>query len=198
MHATTLPPGGTQVREGQRTLGLSQRRYREHVTGGPNAHRYWYRARNYVNGPILGPLRIVLNYLVIYACKHVPSLTLKCWIFRCLGMRLGRNVTIASGVTMDYFFPELIEIGDNVIVGMDAMLLTHEFMHDRFRTGAVRIGANCLVGANSTLLAGITLGEGTTVAAMSLVNRSTPPHVLVGGVPIRILKSRLDPCEETR
>ena len=97
----------------------------------------------------------MLNYLVIYAGMHLPSLSLKRWIFRCLGMRLGRDVTIASGVILDYFFPELIEIGDNTIIGMDAMLLTHEFLHDRFRCGRVRIGANCLVGARSTILAGV-------------------------------------------
>jgi len=34
---------------------------------------------------------------------------------------------------------------------MDALLLTHEFFHDRFRVGRLRIGANCLVGARSTV-----------------------------------------------
>ena len=33
---------------------------------------------------------------------------------------------------MDYFFPELIEIGENSIIGMDTMILTHEFLSDRF------------------------------------------------------------------
>ena len=169
---------------------LLNRQYDEHVRGGPNAHRYWYQARNHLDGPILGPLRLVLNYVVVYACKHLPSLTLKRWIFRRLGMRLGRGVTIASGVTLDYFFPELIDIGENTIIGMDAMLLTHEFIHDRFRSGTTRIGANCLVGANSTVLAGVTLGDGTTVSAMSLVHKGTPPGAFVGGVPIRILTRR--------
>jgi serine acetyltransferase len=166
---------------------LLSRCYQEHVCGGPNAHKHWYKARNHVNGPVLGPLRILFNYVVIYACKHLPSLALKRWVFRRLGMRLGRGVTIASGVTLDYFFPELIEIGDHSIIGMDAMLLTHEFLHDRFRCGAVRAGASCLVGARSTVLAGVTLGDGTTVSAMSLVHRGTPPDSFVGGVPIRIL-----------
>ena len=130
----------------------------------------------------------MLNYLVIYAGMHLPSLSLKRWIFRCLGMRLGRDVTIASGVILDYFFPELIEIGDNTIVGMDSMLLTHEFLHDRFRRGRVRIGANCLVGARSTILAGVTIGDGSTIAAMSLVHRGTPAGTFAGGVPIRPLR----------
>jgi acetyltransferase-like isoleucine patch superfamily enzyme len=167
---------------------LARREYNEHMAGGPNAHAYWYRARHYVDGPIVGPLRIVLNYLIIQVCKHLPSLTLKRWILRGLGMRLGRNVTIASGVTLDYFFPELIEIGPNTIVGMNVLMLTHEFLHDRMRTGRVRIGASCLIGANSTVLAGVTLGDRVTVSAMSLVHKSAPADAFVGGVPIGILR----------
>lgn len=166
---------------------LDRRRCREHATGGPNAHKGWIRARNHLDGPILGPLRILRNYLVIETCKHLPSLSLKRWVFRGLGMRLGRGVTIASGVTLDYFFPELIEIGDNTIVGMDAMVLTHEFLRDGFRSGRVRVGANCLIGARSTILAGVFLAAGTTVSAMSLVNKGTRQGVLVGGVPVRVL-----------
>jgi acetyltransferase-like isoleucine patch superfamily enzyme len=190
MSAATLHAGPDRVGEPTDAAGLTDRRYREHMVGGPNAHAEWYRARKHLDGPVLGPLRIVLNYLVIYACKHLPSLALKRWVFRRLGMRLGRGVTIASGVTMDYFFPELIEVGDHTIIGMDAMILTHEFLHDRFRSGAVRIGANCLVGANSTVLAGVTLGDRTTVAAMSLVHKGTPAGAFVGGVPIRVLRRK--------
>ncbi len=167
--------------------GLTDRCCQERHGGAPNAHRYWYRARNHLNGPILGPLRIVVNYLVICACMHLPSLTLKRWLLRLLGARLGRNVTIASGVMLDYFYPELIEVGDNTIIGMNAMVLTHEFLHDRVRSGQVRMGRGCLIGANSTVLAGVTLGDGTMVGALSLVNKGTPTGAFVGGVPIRLL-----------
>jgi acetyltransferase-like isoleucine patch superfamily enzyme len=94
---------------------------------------------------------------------------------------------------LDFFFPELIEIGENTIVGMDAMLLTHEFLHDRFRAGRVRIGANCLVGAKSTVLAGVTIADGTVISAMSLVHKGTPEGAFVGGVPIRLLQQHSAP-----
>jgi heptaprenylglycerol acetyltransferase len=184
---TTLKLSGRSALTGFPIPGLARRKYEEHITGGPNAHAYWYRARNRIDGPIVGPLRIVINYVLIHLAKHLPSLVLKRVLYRILGMRLGKNVTIASGVTLDYFFPELIEIGPNTIVGMNAMLLTHEFLHDRLRTGRVTIGGNCLVGANSTILSGVTLGGGVTVSAMSLVHKSVPAGAFVGGVPIRIL-----------
>ena len=174
-------------------LVLSGRTYEEHITGGPNSHVYWLQARNHLDGPLLGPVRIMRNYVLISALKHSPSLALKRWILRCLGMRLGQRVTIASGVMLDFFFPELIEIGENTIVGMDAMLLTHEFLHDRFRVGRLRIGANCMVGARSTVLAGVTIADGTVISAMSLVHKGTPAGAFVGGVPIGLLQQRNAP-----
>jgi acetyltransferase-like isoleucine patch superfamily enzyme len=165
-----------------------RRRIEEHVTGGPNAHQYWFTIRNERNGPILGPAIIIFNYLVINLAKHSSSLALKRWVFRRLGMKLGRNVTIASGVMMDYFYPELIEIGDNSIVGMDAMILTHEFLSDRWRSGVVRIGSGVLIGARSMILAGVTVGDGATISAMSFVNGDVPAGSFAGGNPATVIR----------
>jgi heptaprenylglycerol acetyltransferase len=177
------------TRTPQSEPGLLKRSYVEHPRGGPNAHLGWFQARNHLEGPVLGPLRVALNYVVFTVGKYCPSLALKRWIYRALGMKLGRNVTIASGVMVDPFFPDLIEIGDNSIIGMEALILTHEFLHDRLRTGRVVIGRDCLVGARSTVLAGTTLGERTIVSAMSLVHKGTPPDAFVGGVPIQSLEA---------
>jgi acetyltransferase-like isoleucine patch superfamily enzyme len=171
-------------RSGKRAV-LGKRNYEETVTGGPNAHRHWYRVRDGINGPLLGPVLIVCYYAVVHAAKHLPSLALKRWVYRCLGMRLGRNVTVASGATLDYFFPELIEIHDNTIIGMNAMILTHEFLLDRWRRGRVIIGSGVMLGAASTVLAGVEIGDNATISAMSLVNRSIPPNTFVAGVPIQ-------------
>ncbi len=167
---------------------LFGRTFQERIMGGPNAHAAWWTVRNHLEGPVFGPMRLMLHYVVIESLKHSPSLTLKRVLLRCLGMRLGRGVTIASGVMIDFFFPDLIEIGDNTIIGMDALLLTHEFLHDRIRIGRLRIGAHCLVGARSTVLAGVDLADGTVIAAMSLVNKGTSQGAIAGGVPIRLLE----------
>jgi heptaprenylglycerol acetyltransferase len=164
---------------------LGRRHYEEHLFSGPNAHQHWYRVRNEINGPILGPVLIVLYYVIVHAAKHLPSLALKRWVYRRMGMRLGRNVTVASGATLDYFFPELIEIHDNTIVGMNAMILAHEFLLDRWRKGRVVIGQGVMIGASSTVLAGVEIGDGVTVSAMSLVHRSVPAGCFVAGVPIQ-------------
>ena len=43
---------------------------------------------------------------------------------------------------------------------------------------------------NSTILKGVTIGRGCIVAAGAVVNKSTPPYSIVGGVPAKVLKMR--------
>ena len=52
------------------------------------------------------------------------------------------------------------------------------------------------VGANSTILSGADIGEGSIIAAMSLVNRKIPPFVIAGGVPVKIIKPRFTTLQQ--
>ena len=51
------------------------------------------------------------------------------------------------------------------------------------------------IGANSTILKGVTIGEGAVVAAGALVNKDVPPYTVVGGVPAKVLKMRFTETE---
>lgn len=44
------------------------------------------------------------------------------------------------------------------------------------------------IGSNVTILEGVTIGRGCTIAAGAVVNKSTPPYSIVGGVPAKVLK----------
>ncbi len=68
-------------------------------------------------------------------------------------------------------------------------------MADRYRIGPVVIGARATIGANSTLLPGVIVGEGATVSAMSLVNRDIPPGEFWGGVPVKRIRGRDEDTE---
>ncbi|MGH2795791.1 MAG: acyltransferase, partial [Actinomycetota bacterium] len=54
----------------------------------------------------------------------------------------------------------------------------------------VVVGRDCWIGEKSTILRGVTVGEGSVIASHALVNRDVPPRSIVGGVPARVLKSR--------
>jgi len=114
-----------------------------------------------------------------------PSLGLKLWLYRMMGIRVGSNVSIALEVTMDVFFPQLIEIGDNTIIGYNTTILCHEFLIKEYVTGPVVIGRDVMVGANTTILPGVTIANGSVVSAHSLVNSDI--EGFVGGVPARPL-----------
>jgi acetyltransferase-like isoleucine patch superfamily enzyme len=149
-------------------------------TGGANSLSRWW---TYCN-----PLCVYLNYIVIQACRHSPSLRLKNVFYRLIGVKIGHGASIATSVTLDFIAPELIEIGEGAIIGHNALILTHEFLVDSYRKGPTVIGPYALVGANSTVLAGVKIGARAQVGAMSLVHNDVPAGALVGGVPARIIK----------
>jgi acetyltransferase-like isoleucine patch superfamily enzyme len=103
-------------------------------------------------------------------------------------MKVGRDVSIGLMAMFDVFFPRLISIGDNSIIGYNATVLTHEFLIEEYCKGPVEIGSNVLIGSNVTILPGVCIGDGAVVGAGSLVNRDIPPGALAAGVPARIIK----------
>ena len=147
---------------------------------GPwNSLQYW---THFVN-----PLRVVWNFLIIYANRFNPSETLKNILYRWTGMKVGDHCSFALCAMADVFYPHLITVGKNCIFGYDSVILAHEFLHREWRTGPVVIGDNVFVGVKSVILPGVVIGEGAVVSAMSLVNKDVPPYTIVGGVPIRVL-----------
>lgn len=54
----------------------------------------------------------------------------------------------------------------------------------------VHIGRHAVIGANSVVLPGVTVGEGCAVGANSLVNRDLEPWVIYAGTPVRPLRPR--------
>jgi acetyltransferase-like isoleucine patch superfamily enzyme len=133
--------------------------------------------------------RVVRNFLVVYSCRYCASFRVKNCLYRTLGMKVGAKVSAGMGVTMDVFFPQLISIGDNTIIGYNTVILAHEFLIAELRTGPVEIGKGVMIGANATILPGVRIGDGATISACSLVNKDVPAGALAGGVPARLLDS---------
>lgn len=156
------------------------RRVERHQAGEVNSLWYWYKTVN--------PLKVVLNFIVIYIARFVPWLPLKNSLYRVIGMKVGKNVSVGLMAMFDIFFPELIEIGDNTIIGYNSTVLAHEYMVKEWGKGKVVIGKDVTIGANVTVLPGVIIGNGATVSACSLVNRDVPENSFVGGIPIKPLK----------
>lgn len=146
------------------------------ATPGPgNSFVRWWRHYN--------PLRIMLNYVVIVVCRISPSLKLKRWLLRRIGVTVGPGAVFALESTPDVFFPHLLTVEEDAIVGYEATLLCHEFLQDEVRTGEVVVGERAMVGAGAVVLPGVTIGADARVAANSLVAEDVPPGTTVAGVP---------------
>ncbi|AGB39171.1 acyltransferase [Natronococcus occultus] len=153
-------------------------RVRRHAT--PSTHNSlarWTDARS--------PLRVAINYVVVWLARISPSLRLRRWLLRRIGVTVGDGVSWGLEATPDVFWPELITLEDHAIVGYDATLLCHEFLQDEYRTGEVVVGERAMIGAGAIVLPGVEIGAGASVAANSLVTRDVAPGETVAGVPAR-------------
>ena len=159
-------------------------RLERHATPGPrNSLWSWPDAKS--------PLVVVRNYVAIVLARVCPSLRLKNWLLRRIGVTVGAGVAWGLESTPDVFWPERITVGDDAIIGYDATLLCHEFLHEEYRLGDVVVEDEAMIGAGAILLPGVTVGEGARVAANSLVAEDVPAGATVAGVPAEVV-SRAD------
>jgi acetyltransferase-like isoleucine patch superfamily enzyme len=112
-------------------------------------------------------------------------------------LRIGNNVGISGSAIVCH---RQIEIGDNTRIGMNCVIYDTDF-HDldhRKRivlpedfSGVARkpviIHANVFIGAHSTILKGVTIGESAIVGAGSVVTKDIPAGEIWGGNPARFI-----------
>lgn len=151
-------------------------RLERHSTDGPhNSLQSW---TDYVS-----PVRVAINYAVVWLVRISPSLRLKNWLLRRIGVTVGEGVSWGLEATPDVFWPERITLGDDVIVGYDSVILCHEFLQDEYRLGDVVVGDRAMIGTKAVVLPGVEIGADAQVAANSLVADDVPPGTTVAGVP---------------
>lgn len=105
--------------------------------------------------------------------------------------KMGKNIFI----NFDCVFLDLggITIEDNVQIAPKVSLLTESHpLNPNERQSLIpkpiHIKKNAWIGANATILQGITIGENAVVAAGSVVTKDVPDNVVVGGIPAKIIK----------
>lgn len=106
-------------------------------------------------------------------------------------INIGRNVFINSCCC----FQDQggIYIDDGVLVGHNVILATlnHDFDPNRreiLHSAPIKIGKNVWIGSRSTILPGVKVGDGSIVAAGSVVNKDVPSNSIVAGIPSKVIK----------
>lgn len=113
---------------------------------------------------------------------------------RHIGVKIGEHCLIGTrGWSTE---PYLITIGNHVQITTGVLIHTHGAAHvarssfPQFDTfGKVVIKDWSYIGSNSIILPGVTIGEGTLVAAGSVVTKSHPPHSVLAGNPAKVICS---------
>ena len=108
-------------------------------------------------------------------------------------MDIGKNVIIARTVHLDKNInPRGIHIGDNTWVLRNAMIFAHDYCRGSNGIGKrfdTYIGKNCVIGVNSIVLPGVTIGDHSVIAAGAVVTKDIPSNSMVAGNPAKILRT---------
>jgi carbonic anhydrase/acetyltransferase-like protein (isoleucine patch superfamily) len=135
-------------------------------------------------------LWMILNGIFTMAWRMilplVPMTPFSQMFYRVSGCRIGKNVWINTFNIIDGY---LVSIGDNTIIGGDAVLSPHIFENGKLLLQRITIGKDCLIGGHAYISPGVTIGDGSVIGLKAYVRRGrqVPPGSRVtslAGLPI--------------
>ena len=120
-------------------------------------------------------------------------------LLRKIGCHVGKGVFIGDYVHVDCGHADMITIEDSVSVASGVRLLCHQRDFSNFCVGddymklgyvikPIILKKGCLVGMESFVMPGVTIGEGAIVGAGSLVTKDIPAWTIAAGRPAKVIK----------
>ena len=114
----------------------------------------------------------------------------------------GKNIKVGnySGIGVNCSVHGPLSIGDNVMMGPEVVILTHTHRYDKLdvpmseqgsEVRPVEIGNDVWIGMRSIIMPGVKIGNGVIIGANAVVTKDVPDFSVVGGVPAKIIKSRI-------
>ena len=112
----------------------------------------------------------------------------------------GGKLTIGQGaanIGLTIMCAKEVTIGNGVRIGRNVSIRDwngpHVIINDHYRNHApVHIEDHVWLCTGCTIMPGVTVGEGSVVAANATVTKDVPPHSLVGGSPAKVLKENIE------
>jgi len=136
----------------------------------------------------------IINFFLTIFAQHLwYGMPTK--LHRWRGVKVGKMVDIQRDAIIDEIYPYMIQIDDYVLICPRAVLIAHT-KHSKYlepyvgptTVKKIHIKKGAFIGAGSIILGGVTVGEGSIVAAGAVVTKDVPDHVVVVGVPAKIIK----------
>ncbi len=126
-------------------------------------------------------LTLMVRFTFVNWIRVTPFLP---FYHRLMGARIGRRVQINTAVVADQ---NLLEIGDDTVVGGDVTLVCHSAERGHLVTAPVTIGRGVTIGLMAVVFPGCTIGDGAMISAGSVLSKGTKvgPGEIWAGVPAR-------------
>jgi acetyltransferase-like isoleucine patch superfamily enzyme len=127
-----------------------------------------------------------------------PKINLGSQVASPWNVEIGDNFIMNTGVVIEG--QGGVKIGNNVLFGYNVIILSTAHPYNDVNLpmslqGAilknVEIGNDVWLGANVVVMPGIKIGDGVVVGANSVVTRNIEPYAIYGGVPARLIRSRI-------
>lgn len=120
-------------------------------------------------------------------------------LIRKMGCHVGKNTFFGDYVRMDTSYADMIYIGDYTHITSGCRLLCHQrdltgyCKGDNaadlgYKTGEIHIGKGVMVGMETIIMPGVTIGDGAIIGAGSIVTRDIPAWTIATGRPARVVK----------
>jgi acetyltransferase-like isoleucine patch superfamily enzyme len=114
---------------------------------------------------------------------------------------IGKNMNSNRNVLINGGRDGILVIGDNCLIGPNVAILAtshvfdsidHPITNQGHVGGEIIIGDDCWICANVTITKDVKIGKGCIIAAGAVVTKDIPDYSIAGGVPAKVIKSRLD------
>lgn len=120
-------------------------------------------------------------------------------IMKKMGCHIGKDVFIGDHVRVDYSHADLIFIDDHAHITGGCRLLCHQRNLLRYRKGddaaklpyklgEIHIGKGVMIGMETLIMPGVSIGDGAIIGAYSLVNTDIPAWTIATGRPAKVVK----------
>lgn len=130
-------------------------------------------------GCTIGKGTKVWNYANLFYCKIGKDCTIGSYV------EIGKDVVIGDQCKIEAytFIPTGVKIGNRVFIGPHVVFTNDKFPRamGTWKLNPTIVEDDVSIGANSTILSGITLGEDCMVGAGSIVTKTVKPHTVVYG-----------------
>ena len=126
--------------------------------------------------------RVVGRLLNILAFISPFGKTLRPFLQKLRGVKIGKNVWISLYVFLDELHPESISIGDNSTIGLRTSIITHTYFGppQKNNTGKVTIGNNVFIGPHCLILPNVRIGDNSVIKGGTVISKDVPSNTMVG------------------